>query len=180
MLGNRAILKNEETSSLQPRHRLQESQREGPTSTSKAKSLQLDPSSPVPCFPLEKAGRSLGGRGIPAPGSSRLEGWSTHTSRLPDSIVSLALGGASQPARNPHTPGTRQACWLHLEPLALYSPIQKMRTKLARVTEEPLLTMLTRNWKRGQSSNDAQNNQLTRAQGRRGGTQGVSGKTPVL
>lgn len=94
--------------------------------------------------------------------------------------MSLALGGASQPARNPHTSGIRQAHWLRLEPLALYSPIQKMRTKLASVTEEPLLTMLTRNWKRGYSNNDAQNNQLTRAQGRRGGTQGVSGKTPVL
>lgn len=109
VLGKRAIVKNEEetccTPSLQPIRRLQESQREGPTSTSKAKSLQLDPSSSVPCFPSEKGGRSLGGRGIPGPGSSRL--------------------GLLHSLQGTHTSGIHQARWLHLEPLACTHPYKR-------------------------------------------------------
>lgn len=64
--------------------------------------------------------------------------------------------------------------------LTLHSPMQKTMMKLASVTEEPLLTMLTRNRKKGYSNREAQNSQLSSAQGRRGGTLGVSGKIPVL
>lgn len=66
------------------------------------------------------------------------------------------------------------------QPLAPHLPTKRTRTKLASVREEPLLTMLTRNRTKGQSSSDAQNSQFRSAQGRRGGTMGVPGKVPVL
>lgn len=59
--------------------------------------------------------------------------------------VPLSLQGAPP---NIHLVSAEHAGF-NFEPLALHSPIQKMRTKLASVTEEPLLTMLTRNWKKG-------------------------------
>lgn len=66
------------------------------------------------------------------------------------------------------------------QPFPRHLPTKKTRTKLASVREDPLLTMLTRNRKKGYSSSEAQNSQLSSVQGRRGGTMGVSGKVPVL
>lgn len=59
------------------------------------------------------------------------------------------LGAPHSLQGTPHTAGAHQARWLHFAPPVRDSPMQKMRTKLASVTEEPLLTMLTRNWKNG-------------------------------